>query len=340
MNSPVSVYTGTLLGTAIGDAVLLPGEGMSRSAIARRFPGPLRHRLAFGRGLISDDTEHAFFTTQALLAHPEEVTRFRRSLAWKLRWWFVALPGGVGFATARACLRLWIGIPPDRSGVWSAGNGAAMRAAIIGVRFCENQERRASYITASTLITHRDPKARIAARAIAEAAAWAVRKELLPSLWSALVLDTDAEWSKLMEILRDAYESQETVDHVAKTIGCERFVSGYSYHSVPIALYAWLRHRSDARSGLAMVFRCGGDVDSIGALTGALYGADGGEESLPHDWIRGLADWPLSKSVLRHGAQALAAQTGPVSWKWYLQPLRNLLFLVIIILHGFRRLVP
>lgn len=67
MTATTHKFTGTLLGTAIGDAVLLPGEGLSRTAIARRFPGPLRHRLLFGYGLVSDDTEHAFFTAQVLL---------------------------------------------------------------------------------------------------------------------------------------------------------------------------------------------------------------------------------------------------------------------------------
>jgi hypothetical protein len=34
---------------------------------------------------------------------------FQRALAWNFRWWFAGLPGGVGLATAKACLKLWIG---------------------------------------------------------------------------------------------------------------------------------------------------------------------------------------------------------------------------------------
>ncbi|MEZ4465124.1 MAG: hypothetical protein R3F43_11670 [bacterium] len=40
--------------------------------------------------------------------------------------WFIRLPFGIGGATLRARLRLLVGLP---SGVHSAGNGAAMRAA-------------------------------------------------------------------------------------------------------------------------------------------------------------------------------------------------------------------
>lgn len=54
MHAPI---LGCLLGTAVGDALGLPSEGMSRMRIARRWKG-LRHRLVFGRGMFSDDTEH------------------------------------------------------------------------------------------------------------------------------------------------------------------------------------------------------------------------------------------------------------------------------------------
>ena len=41
------------------------------------------------------------------------------------------LPAGVGLATARACLKLWLGFSPERSGIYSAGNGPAMRSAVL-----------------------------------------------------------------------------------------------------------------------------------------------------------------------------------------------------------------
>src|SRR5205814_2160234 len=90
-------FEGGVLGTAVGDAIGLPREGLSRRRALRLFgDSPLRHRLVFGRGLISDDTEHACMTAQALLASQGEPKRFARSLAWRLRGWFLTLPGGVG----------------------------------------------------------------------------------------------------------------------------------------------------------------------------------------------------------------------------------------------------
>ena len=143
--------SGTLLGTALGDALGLPLEGLSARAIARRFgrgaaasdtPPHLteRFRLLGRTGYVSDDTEQSALVAQSLARHPNDnaacVAAFRRSMgAWLLR-----LPFGLGFSTLRACLRILVGLRP--SGVASAGNGAAMRAAIIGVFYRDAPETR------------------------------------------------------------------------------------------------------------------------------------------------------------------------------------------------------
>jgi ADP-ribosylglycohydrolase len=50
--------THSLLGTALGDSLGPPSEGMSRARIANRWKGPLEQRFLFGYGMLSDDTEH------------------------------------------------------------------------------------------------------------------------------------------------------------------------------------------------------------------------------------------------------------------------------------------
>jgi ADP-ribosyl-[dinitrogen reductase] hydrolase len=340
--TPGDRYRGCLLGTALGDSLLLPAEGLSRRRIAARFPGPLRHRFLGRRGMVSDDTEHAFLTGQALLEAGDDPDRFARALARRLRWWLVALPGGCGLATARGLLRSWIGIPPDRSGVWSAGNGPAMRSALLGVHWAQDAQRRHAWVRASTLITHRDPQAGIAAQAVADAAAWIVRGEPTEQLWTAWRQpQADAAWTSLVTILADHHRRDATVDEVARALGCPESVSGYAYHSVPLALYAWLRHRHDPRACFAAILACGGDTDTIGAMAGALMGLDDGPQGLPQDLLEGIRDWPLSLQRLRELGHRLSSDDPrPVPWGWPLQPLRNLLFVAIVLAHGFRRLVP
>lgn len=133
---------GMLRGLAVGDALGLPREGLTPVRARRRFGDELRHAFLLGRGVVSDDTEHAFMTGQALLASRLDPRRFARSLGWRLRGWSACLPPGIGLGTLRACVRLWLGCSPARSGVCSAGNGPLMRAPVIGFAVTDDDRRR------------------------------------------------------------------------------------------------------------------------------------------------------------------------------------------------------
>lgn len=345
---------GLLVGTAVGDALGLPAEGLSRRRAHRLYRGDWRHRLVLGRGMISDDTEHTLFVAQSLLRHPDSPERFARRLGWCLRGWLLSLPAGIGFATLRAILKLWLGFPPRHSGVWSAGNGPAMRAAIIGAFFAHDSNQRFAYVAVSTRITHTDPKALTGASAVAELAAWIVRDRLTqrPPLEPFLALlracspDDDRDWRSLINIMEHAARENQTVAELAEQLGLAKGVTGYIYHTVPVAAYAWLRHGGDYRSALTAVFDCGGDTDTAGAITGALAGATVGEAGIPTDWRAGVTDWPRSLSMLGILADRLAASASthqpaaPVRYCWPAIPARNLVFLLIILAHGFRRLLP
>src|SRR6185437_6955108 len=75
--------------------------------------------------------------------------------------------------TVRSCARIALGLTP--TGVCSAGDGAAMRAAVVGVAFHDRPERRASFGRALAGVTHRDERAVQGALYVAEVAACCVR---------------------------------------------------------------------------------------------------------------------------------------------------------------------
>jgi len=144
----VASFAGVLLGTAVGDALGLPAENLPPERIRKWWPGSgttsggvaWQMRLLFGRGMISDDTEHRLMVAQALLVHCHDAEAFERALGWKFRWWFAGLPGGVGMATAKACLRLWAGI----SAVGQASSRRAagrLCAAVSLVHFSQRMQR-------------------------------------------------------------------------------------------------------------------------------------------------------------------------------------------------------
>ncbi|TET37678.1 MAG: hypothetical protein E3J72_04725 [Planctomycetota bacterium] len=346
-------FAGILLGTAVGDSLGLPAEGMSRRRMKKIFKGEWRQRFILGRGMTSDDTEHAFFVAQALLNYPGDPKLFQESLAWKLRLWLLGLPAGVGFATLRACIKLWLGFPPGKSGVFSAGNGPAMRTAIIGAYFLDDVDEIKKYVRASTELTHEDPKAFTGALVVTLLASYSVRRgetekpdldEVIKIMELSVVQDD--EWMGIVEKFREADESGLSVVEFALSIGAERGVSGYIYRTVPVAVYAWFRHYGDFRKTLESVLDCGGDTDTVGAITGALAGAVTGADGIPDEWLSRIWEWPRSKGVLRKAAEKLAEQKsagrplGQVGYFWpFLLP-RNIFFLVIVLLHGFRRLFP
>jgi ADP-ribosyl-[dinitrogen reductase] hydrolase len=350
---PASAHTssallGLILGTAVGDALGLPMEGLAPARIARRFKAPLGHAFLWGHGMVSDDTEHALFTAQALLAHPHDVAAFRRALAWKLRLWLLGLPAGIGFATLRAILRLWLGF--KRPGVYSAGNGPAMRAPVLGAAISNDAPRLHALVSASTALTHTDPRALTGALAVATLAAWAARErrheppgsDELAQMLLPLAADADREWPALLEKLATHRACGHSPQTFAVALGLTGGVTGYMYHSVPIAIYAWLVHFGDFQATLAEVIALGGDTDSVAAIAGALAGAVTGPDGIPAAWRTRLLDWPRGEPVYLQVADRLAGGTpgGPVRYFWPGVLVRNVLFLGVVLAHGFRRLAP
>jgi ADP-ribosyl-[dinitrogen reductase] hydrolase len=344
-----TAIVGCLLGTAVGDALGLPYEGLSPRRAMRLLGPPERQRLLGRWGLVSDDTEHTAMVAQALIASGGDPERFRCSLAWRLRWWFLGLPAGVGWATLRAILRLWIGIRPERSGVYSAGNGPAMRAAILGVAMVDPESLRA-LVRASARLTHTDPLAEQGAWAVAWAARMASSGPVDSARYLAEVRATlGTEGQALTDLIAravDSVDQGESTEVFAQGQGLARGVSGYVCHTVPVALHAWLAHPHDYRAAVGAVIRCGGDTDSTAAIVGGILGAAVGRAGIPSDWLNGLIEWPRSVAWLEQlGARLVESQTSeqPVRPLPLFVPgvlIRNALFLLVVLAHGFRRLGP
>jgi ADP-ribosyl-[dinitrogen reductase] hydrolase len=301
-------------------------------------------------GMVSDDTEHTLLVAQSLLAQPSDPESFQRSLAWKLRWWFAALPAGMGMATARACMKLWLGFPRRKSAVRSAGSGPAMRCAILGAFFAADTERRRDFVSLSSTLTHRSWQAEAAAQAVSECVALAVRNQGQPKVREVLELlrplSGEQEWQDLLSRIEAGLSGRLSVAEFAAGLGLERGVTGYSLHVVPVAIYAWLRHPDDFRGTLIAALDCGGDTDTVGAVVGALAGVVVGSRGIPDPWVDSIHEWPRSVAFIRTLANRLSLQSnstevlGPVRYFWPGIFPRNLLFLCVVLLHGFRRLFP
>ena len=343
---------GCILGTAAGDMLGLPFENLCRTHVARLLREPLEQSLWLGRGLVSDDTEHTLMLARSLLDEAGDATRFARRFAARLRWWLLSGPPGVGGATARGVLKLWLGWPPARSGVRSAGNGPAMRAALLGVVFADDPVRLRAFLHASVAVTHTDPRAHDGALAVACAAACSRRLGACAPLaaldelqaMQARVRSGDDAFTDLIAAMRPALRQGLLVADYAQALGCGQAVTGFVMHTVPVAIYAWLRHAGDLRRGITDVIRCGGDTDSVAAIAGALIGAGVGPRGVPPSWLARTLEIPGTVARMRGLARVLAgalaggtparrpalARLGEALW-WPVMLLRNMAMFALLI---------
>ncbi|MEN6373125.1 MAG: ADP-ribosylglycohydrolase family protein [Armatimonadota bacterium] len=340
---------GCILGTAVGDAIGLPVEGLSRKRQKRVFPKLDGYRFFFGRGMISDDTEHTCMVAQSIIESVGDCDAFTKCFASRLKRWLIMLPAGAGMATVKSALRLLIGTSPSRSGVFSAGNGPAMRSAIIGVCYGDDLKKMRDLVRASTRITHTDPKAEYGAFAVALAAYLSAQGEANPRdylhMLVGLLGDESEEFINLVTAAVESSELGATTEEFATGMGLERGVSGYVYSTVPVALYAWFRNLNDYRAAVLDVIHCGGDTDTTAAIVGGIIGAGVGKDGIPVDWLSGIVEWPRSVLWMENlGTRLVKAlsnnekQSAPKLSALGLLA-RNVFFLVIVLLHGFRRLL-
>ena len=347
----VDKYIGCLLGIAAGDSLGLPYEGLSTKRGDRLFPDRSKHHFLLGKGMVSDDTEHACFTARAMIKSQNDPQRFARKLAWSLRFWLLGLPAGVGMATGRAILKLWLGFPPNYSGVYSAGNGPAMRSPLIGVKYGHNPELLKQFVNASTRLTHTDPKAYHGSLAIALAAhmnaetTGAVDPDsYLLELGKKLIEENPDELLELIRNAKSSAENGESVGQFAQSIGSKNGISGYMYHTVPCILQVWFRFGKDFKGGIKEIIAAGGDADTTAAILGGIIGAGVGKDSIPKPWLDDIIEYPRSVSWMEKLACSLAtSKETKNNLPGYCRlaiPFRNLMFFAIVMTHGFRRLLP
>lgn len=348
MNSSQQLH-GLLLGTAVGDSVGLPAEGLSPAAIrARGWERDWQHRLIFGKGMWSDDTEHTLILAQALNHSQGDPLLFQKDLARGLKHWILLLPAGVGLATARAILKLLLGFSPTKSGVFSAGNGPCMRAAAIGVVFQDDKERRWQFNRIQTRITHTDPKAEFSSRAVVELAALLAKSTSPPdeaTVFANLAFeDSDSDFRAFLATVQEAITTKSDLPALLRKLGAnpEKGVSGYCYHSLAAVLHCGISHQWLPEKALPAIWNAGGDTDTTGAILGALCGTLHGISAFPSSWVNSIQEWPVQPSRLKDFAKKTSLfEPDTIRYPFHpLLPFRNFFFLIIVLGHGFLRLIP
>ena len=173
---------GALYGLAIGDALGMPTQLLSRREIVERWgsfltgfePAPPDHPIAAGlpAGAITDDTEQAVLLGRLLVKGHGTIDP--RELAEALVSWErdMAARGSLdllGPSTKRAVAAVLAGVPPEEAGASGDTNGAAMRIAPVGIAVPPELPTLVDQVVAASYVTHNTGLALAGAAAVAAA---------------------------------------------------------------------------------------------------------------------------------------------------------------------------
>ena len=325
---------GALYGLAVGDALGMPTQMLSRAEIRDRWgpllpgfePAPPGHPIAAGlpAGAITDDTEQAVLLARLLVRGHGTVDP--NELATALASWErdMAERGSLdllGPSTKRAVAAVLAGVPPEQAGAAGVTNGAAMRIAPLGIAFPAARRQLSTlidHVVRVSSVTHNTGIALAGAAAvaaavsagvsgagIAEATALAIEAARIAAGRGHWVAGADVaariEWATSLVAGREHAEAAELIYTLAGT-------SLATQESVPAAFAVLAAVPGDPWQACLLAASLGGDCDTIAAMAGAVAGACHGVDAFPADAIAIIDAQGLGLATLADDLYALRSQ--------------------------------
>lgn len=317
---------GTLLGTAVGDALGMPIEGLSHQNVRTYYKGIKEYRADdqrgdLGKGQWTDDTQFTFAVARALIEAelmdewPEEAAHEYVGLMDDARRW--------GPTTQAAVDRLAEGMSLEEAGdAEQSTDGAAMRAAPLGAWWAATDASRDEALAAIQpvlAVTHRHP----AALAAGVGQAFAVQAALNQTVdgfeqdyfWSELI--TMTEWAESQLGGDDKSVStrlHQLAGHLDEfPLDLRDLCGGASVRADeawPFAMAMFARAPHLIENTLLSAINVGGDADTTGAMLGALLGALHGWSAFPDEWRDGLEACDDLEAQAEAFAQRLTEKRG------------------------------
>ncbi len=351
MKTAKTYFRGCLLGGACGDAMgypveLLPWEEIRKVHGDRgitQFPIDKETKEAF----FSDDTQMSVFTVDGLLwadkkAKERGIYAYIPCLFYSYQKWLYTQtghfadreydfllegeilknealfarrqPGATSIEALDGCINGKYGTIANRINQ-SAGAGAVMRAAPIGLYFYNDPKMAFRIGMESGAITHGHSDAFLAAGFLACMIAWLIQgKDLKTAAQRSLkelcqqpdcericeavekAMDLAAQMNRNDRLL-DSSEI-ETVNRIdLSAIGCWHRGS----EAVAQGLYCALRYPRDFRRAIQLAVNHDGDSDTVAAICGNILGTYLGMDEIPYPWVRHVE----CSILLVHGADRL-----------------------------------
>ncbi|MHB1740238.1 MAG: ADP-ribosylglycohydrolase family protein [Actinomycetes bacterium] len=299
---------GALLGLAVGDAMGMPTQLLTRTeatAVLGDPPG-LRsgaadHPVAAGLpvGSITDDTEQALLLARLLIAGTGRVNPYRLAedlLAWEASMLARGSADLLGPSTRRALRRVAEGEDPASTGTEGTTNGAAMRITPVGIATGPAPlARLVRAVVDADRPTHHTSVAHAGAAAVATVVSLGIEGVGFDQAWPVAVeaarlaaghgtpvpgARTDRRITWAVHLAQEAvarggvHTALVEIDELVGT-------SLATTESVPAAFAVAALRPDDPWAAVGLAARLGGDSDTIAAITGAMLGASHGPGGFP-----------------------------------------------------------
>ena len=300
---------GAMYGLAIGDALGMPTQLLSRQQITRRWgpllagfePAPPGHPIAAGMpaGAVTDDTEQAVLLGRLLVSGPFDPRELAAALiAWEHDMEERGSLDLLGPSTRRAVSAVLAGTPPEEAGVHGDTNGAAMRVTPVGIKVAPDDPRAlVEAVQEASLVTHNTSVALAGAAAVAAAVSAGVSGASAGGATSVAAATDAAIGAARMGAERGHWVAG--ADVAARIQWATGLVAGRPIHEVADVIYSLVGTSLATQESVPAAFAVlsavpgdpwracllaaslGGDCDTIAAMAGAIGGAVHGLAAFP-----------------------------------------------------------
>lgn len=297
-------FLGTIFGQAVGDALGLSTEFMSKQEVDRFYPNGIEdysqivqddHRRRWQRGDWTDDTDMMLCILDSFVAC-QKVDIL--DIAKRFKEWMMNGGMGIGRHTYNVMALGDYTSNPQKAAeiIWKMGkkkaaaNGAVMRTSVVGLM----KDNVASNAENICKLTHYDP------RCVGSCV-------VVSSIIHALVFeDRILDYENVIGIAKQYDERIIPFIDLAYYEGLDSLClddeksMGYTLRTLGAALWAYW-HATSYKEGILKIVLSGGDADTNAAVAGAILGAKFGINQIPDEWRNGL----LYASMLHNKVQDL-----------------------------------
>jgi ADP-ribosylglycohydrolase len=298
---------GALTGLAIGDALGMPTQSLSRNEIRARYgrltgfePGPPDQPIAPGMpaGSVTDDTEQAVLLGRLLVEGNGRIDPDRLAaelLAWEQDMRRRGSLDLLGPSTRAAVAAVAAGEPIGSAGRNGTTNGAAMRITPVGIA-CPATVLVDRVVEAS-LVTHNTGVALAGAAAVAAAVSAGLDGDdpTTAAVAAAEIAGTRGNWVAAADVatriawavdLVAGLTEDAAADLIYRLVG----TSVATQESVPAAFAVLAVCPDDPWRACLLAASLGGDCDTIAAMVGAIAGACHGTGGFPGSAVRTVTE--------------------------------------------------